>query len=109
MAGTPVFVDFTADWCLTCKVNEKVAINTEPVAAAFRRHGVVTLTGDWTTGDPEITRFLAERGRNSIPYYQYYAPGKQGRVLPQLLTASYLAQLPASSGPQDGEARWNGS
>lgn len=94
-AGTPVFVDFTADWCLTCKVNEKVAINTEPVAAAFKRHQVVMLTGDWTTGDPEITRFLVEHGRNSIPYYQYYAPGKEGRVLPQLLTADFLAQLPA--------------
>ena len=93
-AGTPVFVDFTADWCLTCKVNEKVAIETERVQQAFRDAGVVTLTGDWTRGDPVITRFLADHGRNSIPFYLYYAPQSQGKVLPQLLSADYLANLP---------------
>ena len=65
--GTPVFVDFTADWCLTCKVNEKAAIERTATRAAFARHGVVTLVGDWTRGDPAITRFLAGHGRNSIP------------------------------------------
>ena len=93
-AGTPVFVDFTADWCLTCKVNEKVAIETEAVQTAFREAGVVTLTGDWTRGDPEIARFLADHGRNSIPFYLYYAPRSPGKVLPQLLSADYLASLP---------------
>ena len=97
-AGTPVFVDFTADWCLTCKVNEKMAIETEGVQTAFREAGVVTLTGDWTRGDPEITRFLAENGRNSIPFYLYYAPRSQGTVLPQLLSADYLANLPNDAG-----------
>lgn len=93
-AGTPVFVDFTADWCLTCKVNEKVAIDTEVVQTAFRDAGVVTMTGDWTTGDPEITRFLADHGRNSIPFYLYFAPRSEGKVLPQLLSADYLANVP---------------
>lgn len=97
-AGTPVFVDFTADWCLTCKVNEKVAIETEVVQTTFREAGVVTLTGDWTRGDPEITRFLADHGRNSIPFYLYYAPQSQGTVLPQLLSADYLANLPNDAG-----------
>lgn len=96
-AGTPVFVDFTADWCLTCKVNEKVAIETEAVQTAFQEAGVVTLTGDWTRGDPEITRFLADHGRNSIPFYLYYPPGGPGKVLPQLLSAEYLASLPTET------------
>jgi len=97
-AGTPVFVDFTADWCLTCKVNEKMAIETEAVQAAFVEAGVVTLTGDWTRGDPEITRFLADHGRNSIPFYLYYAPNGPGKVLPQLLSAEDLVNLPAEKG-----------
>src|SRR5690606_28843644 len=66
-AGTPVFVDFTADWCLTCKVNEKVAIETEAAQVEFRNAGVVTLRGDWTGGDPELTRFTAEYVRNLSP------------------------------------------
>lgn len=92
--GTPVFVDFTADWCLTCNVNEQVAIETNATQAAFATAGVVTLTGDWTRGDPEITRFLAKHGRNSIPFYLYYAPDREARLLPQLLTSELLAGLP---------------
>jgi len=96
-AGTPVFVDFTADWCLTCKVNEKAAIEREATRAAFARHGVVTLVGDWTRGDPQITRFLAQHGRNSIPFYLYYAPGKEARVMPQLLTPAILVAMASGS------------
>lgn len=95
--GTPVFVDFTADWCLSCKVNEKVAIEREATQAAFARHGVVTLVGDWTRGDPAITRFLADHGRNSIPFYLFYAPGKEARVLPQLLTSDGLVEMAAGT------------
>ena len=91
--GTPVFVDFTADWCLTCKVNEKVAIEREATKAAFARHGVVTLVGDWTRGDPAITNFLSRHGRNSIPFYLFYAPGKDAHVLPQILTTSGLVAM----------------
>lgn len=90
-AGTPVFVDFTADWCLVCKVNERVAINTETAQDAFAQAGVVTLTGDWTRQDPEITKFLARHGRNSIPFYQFYAPGQPAEILPQILTPQLLA------------------
>jgi thiol:disulfide interchange protein/DsbC/DsbD-like thiol-disulfide interchange protein len=103
-AGTPVFVDFTADWCLTCKVNEKVAIETGAVQSAFREAGVVTLTGDWTRGDPEITRFLAEHGRNSIPYYLFFAPRQAGRELPQILTPALLEEM-AAGGRGAREAR----
>src|SRR3546814_283007 len=89
-SGTPVFVDFTADWCLVCKVNERVAIDTEATQQAFAEAGVMTLTGDWTRQDPEITAYLADHGRNSIPFYQFYAPGKASEVLPQVLTSQVL-------------------
>ena len=98
----PVFVDFTADWCLSCKVNEKVAIETEEVQQAFRAAGVVTLVGDWTRGDPAITRFLASHGRNSIPYYLFYAPGRDPVVLPQVLTADTLTALTGGRAPETG-------
>src|SRR3546814_8696032 len=89
-SGTPVFVDFTADWCLVCKVNERVAIDTEATQPAFAEAGVVTLTGDWTRQDPEITAYLADNGRNSIHFYQFYAPGKESEVLPQVLNSQVL-------------------
>jgi thiol:disulfide interchange protein len=92
-AGTPVFVDFTADWCLTCKVNEKAAIERDEVQVAFAQRGIVTLVGDWSGGNPGITAFLAKHGRNSIPFYVYYGPGKRPLVLPQLLTVKTLVDL----------------
>jgi thiol:disulfide interchange protein/DsbC/DsbD-like thiol-disulfide interchange protein len=91
--GIPVFVDFTADWCLTCKVNEKVGIDTELTRGALRDAGVVTLIGDWTNSDPEISKFLAKNGRNSIPFYLYYAPGKAPVVLPQILGPKTLSEV----------------
>jgi len=89
-AGTPVFVDFTADWCLTCKVNERVAIDRATTQSAFERAGVVTLRGDWTNGDAAITRFLSRNGRNSIPFYLFIVPGRPPEVLPQILTPGIL-------------------
>jgi len=94
--GRPIFVDFTADWCLTCKVNEKIAIDRTATQKAFRRAGIVTLEGDWTQGDPAITRFLASHGRNSIPFYLHYPPGQQPQVLPQILTPELLQVLASS-------------
>ena len=89
--GKPVFVYFTADWCLSCKANEAGAINREAVQEAFKAEGVVTLVGDWTNGDPVITRTLAEHGRNSVPLYLWYAPGAaKPEILPQILTPSLL-------------------
>jgi thiol:disulfide interchange protein len=89
-AGHPVFVYFTADWCLTCKVNEAAAIDRDEVRDAFRERGVTVLAGDWTDGDPAITRFLENRGRAGVPLYLWYAPGKPPEELPQLLTPSML-------------------
>jgi thiol:disulfide interchange protein DsbD len=86
--GNPVFVDFTAAWCLTCKANELAVLDTEGIRAAFRRHKVVLLRGDWTNPDPEIERALAEFGRNGVPLYLLYSgkPGAPPGVLPQILT-----------------------
>ncbi|MGQ2976342.1 MAG: protein-disulfide reductase DsbD family protein [Sphingopyxis sp.] len=89
--GKPVFVYFTADWCLSCKANEAGAINREAVQEAFDKAGVVTLVGDWTNGNPVITRTLAEHGRNSVPLYLWYAPGAaKPEILPQILTPGLL-------------------
>lgn len=91
--GKPVFVYFTADWCLSCKANEAGAINREAVQEVFGQKGVVTLVGDWTNGDPVITRTLAEHGRNSVPLYLWYAPGAaKPEILPQILTPGLLTE-----------------
>ena len=90
-SGKPVFVYFTADWCLSCKANEAGAIDREAVQAAFDKAGVITLVGDWTNGDPVITRTLADHGRNSVPLYLWYKPGSaQPEILPQILTPAML-------------------
>jgi thiol:disulfide interchange protein len=89
-AGHPVFVYFTADWCLTCKANEAAAIDRDEVRDAFRKAGVKVLAGDWTNGDPAITRFLESRGRAGVPLYLWYSPGKEPEELPQILTPSML-------------------
>jgi thiol:disulfide interchange protein len=89
-SGKPVFVYFTADWCLTCKANEAAAIDRSEVRDAFKKANVDVLAGDWTNGDPAITRFLESRGRAGVPLYLWYAPGKAVEELPQILTPSML-------------------
>ena len=70
--GKHVFVDFTAEWCVTCKVNKRVAINTETVQSAFKENNVAFVTADWTNEDPSITKLLAEFGRAGVPFYLLY-------------------------------------
>ena len=95
--GKPVFLYFTADWCLTCKINEKSAIETDLVRDAFEAAGVTTMIGDWTSGDAAITRFLSEQGASGVPLYLYYPKGGgEPQRLPQILTPSLLAGLPRS-------------
>ncbi len=91
--GRPVFVYFTADWCITCKVNERAVLNQEAVADAFRARNVAVLAGDWTSGDPAIGRFLESHGRSGVPLYLYYPPGREPQVLPQILSTERLAAL----------------
>ena len=91
-SNKPVFVYFTADWCLTCKVNEAAAIERESTRAAFAKAGVQVLRGDWTRRDPVITRFLEAHGVAGVPLYLWYAPGAdQPEILPQVLTPALLA------------------
>ncbi|MCB1155341.1 thioredoxin family protein, partial [bacterium] len=86
--GQTVFVDFTAAWCLTCKVNEKAVINTDPVKAVLDELNVATLKGDWTNKDPAITDFLRRHGRAGVPMYVVIPAGRpdDARVLPEVIT-----------------------
>ncbi|MEP7351397.1 MAG: protein-disulfide reductase DsbD domain-containing protein [Sphingorhabdus sp.] len=92
-AGRPVFVYFTADWCVTCKVNEATAIERKATVDAFKKAGIVTLKGDFTQPDPAIARFLAKHGRSGVPLYLYYPAGGQPQILPQILTVETLTGL----------------
>jgi thiol:disulfide interchange protein len=89
----PVFLYFTADWCITCKVNEKGVLSRADVAQAFTDRNVAVLAGDWTRGDAAIGRFLAQHGRSGVPLYLYYAPGQEPKILPQILTVGDLTAL----------------
>ncbi len=92
--GRPVFAYFTADWCLTCKVNEKAAIETQAVADVFAKHNVAVLVGDWTDGDPTLGRFIERHNRAGVPLYLWYGKGaREPRVLPQILTKATLTDL----------------
>jgi thiol:disulfide interchange protein DsbD len=86
--GRPVFVDFTASWCLSCQVNERVALNQAEVQAAFKSRNVLLLKADWTRHDEAITQALAGLGRSGVPTYVLYLPkGKDSpRLLPEALT-----------------------
>ena len=93
--GRPVFVNMTAAWCVTCLVNERIALSPDRVRAAFAAHRVAYLKGDWTGGDPAITAFLREHARDGVPLYVLF-PGGDAKptVLPQILTeATMLAEL----------------
>lgn len=96
-SGKPVFAWFTADWCLTCKVNEQVAIERPEVRDAFARAGVTVLRGDWTRRDPAITRYLTAQGAAGVPLYVWYPAGNGApQQLPQVLTPNSLVELAGS-------------
>lgn len=84
--GQLVFVDVTADWCFTCKVNERLVLSTPEVAGLFTEHRVVPMKADWTNRNDEIGKFLAEHGRYGIPFYLLYRPGREPHVFSELLT-----------------------
>jgi thiol:disulfide interchange protein DsbD len=88
--GKPVFVDFTAAWCVTCQVNKQLVLSRPETERAFAERGVVLLRADWTREDPEITRALAALGRNGVPVYVLYRPGRGPRLLPEILTREAL-------------------
>ena len=95
-AGKPVFVDFTADWCITCKTNERFAIDTPQVRQEFLKRNVVALKADWTKGDPEITEILKQFGRAGVPMYLVYPGGSketQPVLLPELITSQTVLDV----------------
>lgn len=85
-AGRRVFVDFGADWCLTCQTNETLVLSNEKVLEQFGKKGVVLLKADWTDRNDEITEALASFGRSGVPLYVYYEPGREPVILPEVLT-----------------------
>jgi thiol:disulfide interchange protein DsbD len=85
-SGRPVFVDFTAAWCVTCQVNKKLVLSRDDMLEAFRARGVHLVRADWTRRDPEIAQALARIGRSGVPAYVLYKPGRAPLVLPEILT-----------------------
>jgi thiol:disulfide interchange protein DsbD len=112
-SGRVVLLDFTADWCLTCKVNERVAFGSDTVRASLRAHDVALLRADWTTRDASVTRSLAAFGRNSVPFVVLYGHDRTAApvVLPTLLTPGIVtraldaAARGAAPGPSAVSAR----
>lgn len=84
--GRPVFVDYTAAWCVTCQYNKRTTLSDAGVLADFAAHDVALLRADWTRRDPTITAALAALGRNGVPVYVLLAPGKAPIVMTELLT-----------------------
>jgi thiol:disulfide interchange protein DsbD len=109
--GQPVFVDFTASWCLSCQVNERVALSRPEVMQAFAARNVALFRADWTREDPAITQALTDLGRSGVPVYALYTPGKSDPVLlPQVLTPGIvtdainsLPATPAAAGTSNGQ------
>jgi thiol:disulfide interchange protein len=104
-AGTPVFVDVTADWCFTCKVNERAILDTPEVAQAFTEHAVVPMRADWTNRNDEIGAFLAEHGRYGIPFYLLYLPGGEAQVFSELPSKEGLVEAVRKVGERKIAAR----
>lgn len=96
--GKPVFVYFTADWCVTCKVNEAAVLERPETAKLFANRNVAVLRGDFTRRDPAIARFLAQHGHAGVPLYLYYRAGAEPVVLPQLLTPAIVSEAIAAPG-----------
>jgi len=99
--GQPVFVDVTADWCITCKVNEATVLLTEDITAAFAQHGVVYMIADWTNHNAEIAQLLERYGRTGIPLYIMYPADSEQEpmILPQILTKGIVLDALSAVSP----------
>ena len=102
--GRPVFVDFTAAWCVTCQVNKRLVLNDAGIRREFANRNVVMLRADWTRRDPAITQALTALGRNGVPVYVLYRPGKEPLLLPEVLQKGIvidaLATIASPPAPQ---------
>ncbi len=95
-----VFVDFTAAWCITCQVNERVVLNSKPVKQAFAEEGVTMMVADWTNKDAVIAAELEKFGRAGVPLYLVYRPGEESpQILPQILTERAVIEAVRASAP----------
>jgi thiol:disulfide interchange protein DsbD len=100
--GRPVFIDFTAAWCVTCKFNEATVLESSAVRDAVERRGVVKFKADWTNADPVITKILKQFGRPGVPLYVLYPGGKSAEpiILPELLTKNIVLEKLETIAPQ---------
>ena len=100
--GRLVFAYFTADWCVTCKVNERVATKTATAVEAFKENGVTVMVGDWTNQNPDITDILVRYERVGVPMYLYFPPSAtkdDGQLLPQILAPGTIAGVVSAASP----------
>lgn len=91
--GKPIFLDATAAWCITCKVNERVALRRDQTVAFFKEHGIVLMIADWTKRDEEITKLLRSFGRDGVPLYVFYPSYGEPKLLPQILTPEIVIDI----------------
>ena len=103
--GRPIFIDFTADWCVNCKFNERTVLETTEVRSSLKDRGFLALKGDWTRNDPDITRLLKKFQRAGVPLYLVYpAGGGTPQVLPELLTKQIVLDALATAHPTKKES-----
>jgi suppressor for copper-sensitivity B len=104
--GKIVFVDVTADWCVTCQANEKLVLGREAVAARLGAPGVVAMVADWTRPDDSIAAYLASFGRYGIPFNVVYGPrAPEGLPLPELLTEAAVLDALDRAGGRSAQTR----
>jgi thiol:disulfide interchange protein len=105
-AGNTVLVDFTADWCATCKVNEKTVLSTDEIQSKLEELRIVTMLGDYTRRDPEITKVLRRFGRSGVPLYVVFPAGRidEPIVLPELITKGIVLDALDRAGPSQVQA-----
>ncbi len=97
--GRPVFVDFTAAWCVSCQVNKRLVLDTAEARQDFERANVALMRADWTRRDPTITQALARLGRNGVPVYVLHRPGREPLLLPEILSQGILRDALSSLQP----------
>jgi thiol:disulfide interchange protein len=103
--GKPVFIDFTAAWCVTCQVNKRLVLETDSVRKAFVARGVALFRADWTKRDAEIEEALRQLGRNGVPVYVLLRTGREPLLLPELLRERYVMDALAALAPAVRQAR----
>ena len=90
--GQPVFVDFTAAWCVTCQINKRLVLQRDDVLAGFAERKVILLRADWTRHDPAITAELTRLGRSGVPVYAFFQSARPAYLLPEILTPALVAE-----------------